>query len=423
MRDPIHKIEYVNNLLQYIEGNVSLDLDTGFLSNAGYVSSPKLYRDFYNMTGHSVKEYIRKRRLSNALALIKTSDMELTDIAFQCGYSSYLTLWRTIKSTLGMTPSEYKNSNIYYFFPPFNGEPLQSVTVSNDTIPQTLQILYYSSKLADIENVAVKTFLQVFPNYTGRIFGRNGKQNENRFCYELYLTDTETDYSILKQYDFEVVKIIPYIDAIFATSTVRNDEPKINAAWDYLYSDWLQNSMFEYTEEPYYEEYILRNAKPVRLKLYFPIQKRNEDTKIALIRNPGLRFITAKAKGYNAEKTASQTVVDYIKECHPYIVNSSKDLYLHKDINSYTCGIQVNSELQFKEDKNIKILATEHNNYLVLESSVMGDYDRYAIMLLSFAKNNGMEVDEKGIFAVYNTVKGIDNVSIKLYCPVKIVIK
>ena len=144
MSEAIHKNEYMRDLLRHIESVMPEDIDAGAISHAGYVSAPKLYRDFYNLTGHSVKEYVRKRRLSNALALIKASDMELTDVAFQCGYSSYLTLWRAVRQTLGLAPSEYKNGNIYYFFPPFNGEPLQSVTVSNDVIPQTLRVSYYN---------------------------------------------------------------------------------------------------------------------------------------------------------------------------------------------------------------------------------------------------------------------------------------
>ena len=428
MSGAIQKSEYMHSLLQHIENNLSDDIDTELLSSVGYVSSPKLYRDFYTITGHSVKEYIRKRRLSNALALIKTSDMELTDIAFHCGYSSYLTLWRAIRQTLGLAPSEYKNGTTYYFFPPWGGEPLQPVTVSNDIIPQTRRVLYYNSKLTNIENTAVKAFLQAFPHYNGRIFGKNGKQKGSKFCYELYLTDAEADYGKLESCDFELMETTSCLTSMFAASTVRNDEPKINAAWDYLYSVWLQNSMFERADEPYYEEYIIKRAGDAvlgvpKLKLYLPIRRRGEETKITLTGNPGLRFITAKAKGYNAEKTASQTVVGYITKHYPHIVKSSKELYVRKDVNSYVCGVRINLDLQLAVSENITSVTTEHNNYLILESRVMGDYDRYADMLISFARDNNMDAGPKEIFAVYNTENGVDNVSIKMYCPVKIVIK
>ncbi len=423
MKEAVYKYEYVLNLIQYIENNVPFNLKTEFLSNHGYVSRGKLYYDFYSLSGHSVKEYIRKRRLSNALALIKTSDIELTDIAFQCGYSSHQALCREVRQTLGLTPSKYKNSDTYYFFPPFNGKPLQSVTVKDEIIPNMLRILYYHSKLTNIENIVVNTFLQAFPKYDGRIFGRNGKQEGSRFCYELYLTDTNNNYDILTSYGFEATREVSGFAATFATSTVRNDEPKINAAWDYLYAEWLQNSMFEYTGDPYYEEYILKNGKPVKLKLYLPIRERSEDTTITLIYNPGLRFIIAKAKGYNAEETASRRMIDYLTAYYPYIINTFKELYLQKGINSYVCGVRINPELRFAEDENIASITTDHNHYFVLESSVMGDYDRYADMLFSFAHDNGMDADKKGIFAVYDTEEGYINPKIKMYCPVKVCTK
>lgn len=420
MNEVINKTEYINNLIRHIENNFATDLDVELLSNVGYVSYAQLYRDFYSLTGHSVKEYVRKRRLSNALALIKTSDLGLTDIALQCGYSSHQTLCRAVRQSLGLTPSEYKSGGTYYFFPPFSGEPLQSVFVSGETIPGTLRVLFYHSSMMNIENMATNTFLKVIPEYGGRIFGRNCEQMGNKFCYELYLTDTDRDYNNLESYGFEITHEVSCFTAVFATSTVRNDERKINAAWDYLYSEWMQTSMFEYTGEPYYEEYILKNGRPAKLKLYLPIKKRGKETKITLIRNPGLRFIVSKAKGYNAEKIASQTVIDYLTARYPYILRVSKDFYLRKELNSYVCGVQVKSGLRSEDDKNIESVATDQNNYLLLESSVIGDYDRYADMLLSFAWNNSMTADKKGIFALYDAKESFDNPKIKMYCPVKI---
>jgi len=217
----------MSRLVRHIEDNLPSELDAGLLSRAGYVSHAQLYRDFYNLTGHSVKEYIRKRRLSNALALIKASEFPLADIAYQCGYSSQQTLNRAVKQTLGMTPIEYKIGDMFYFYPPYNGEPVQAVTLATDTIPQTVCLRFYHSSIKDIENKAINTFLNIIPDYAGRIFGRNGKQDGNRFCYELYLTDTERNYTPLKKYGYTISKTVAPFTAIFACSAVKNDEDKM----------------------------------------------------------------------------------------------------------------------------------------------------------------------------------------------------
>ncbi len=324
-----------------------------------------------------------------------------------------------MKQALNMTPLTYKGCDAYYFFPPFNGESLQSVTVSNETIPRTLCIRFNHSSLKNIETKAISIFLHTVPDYTGRIFGRNADQDGGKFYYELYLTDTDRNYNKLESCGFEISHGREPFTAIFATSDVQNDERKINIAWDYLYSSWLQNSMFEYANEPYYEEYILRNGKPVKLKLYLPIKKRGEETKIILVHNPRFHFIAAKAIGYYAEKTASKTVINYLSNNYRYIIKSAKEFYVRKDINSCVCGVRVNSQLQISDDKNIKSFSISNGNYLVLESSVLGDYDRYTDMLLSFASDNGMTADKKDIFAVYDVKEGFNNPKIRMYCKVK----
>jgi len=423
MSDAICKSKYIDDLFQFIEENISADFDTELLSNVGYVSRRKLYHDFYSISGHTVKEYVYKRRLSNALALIKMSDMTLTDIAFHCGYSSYLTLWRAVKQALGLTPSQYKNGNTYYFFPSFNGKPLQSVTISNETIPQSKCILLYHSRLAGIENIAVNTFLQAHPNYSGRIFGRNGKQKGSKFCYELYLSSADINYDILISHGFETANEMPCFPATIATSIVQNDASKISAAWDYLYYEWLQNSMFESTSEPYFEEYIVKNNNIAKLKLHLPIRERSEDTKITLVDNPALCFITAKATGHNAEEIASQIVMDCITVHYPFILNSPCEIFLSKDKNACVCGVKTDKNSPYFKYENVGRYETTEKHYLLLESSVMGDYDRYADMLYSFARNNGMHVNRSEIFAVYSTNDNSHNPEIKMYCPVKLCTK
>ncbi|MCL2285954.1 MAG: GyrI-like domain-containing protein [Firmicutes bacterium] len=206
---------------------------------------------------------------------------------------------------------------------------------------------------------------------------------------------------------------------IFASSTVINDEGRINSAWNYLYFTWLQSSMFEYTNQPYYEEYIIKNNNPAKLKLYLPIRERSKETKIKLINNPGLRFIVANAKGYNAEEAASKTMTDYLAAHYPHILSTSKELYVQKGMYSYACGVRANTKQEFAASKNVGVIATTESDYLVLESNVMGDYDRYADILFSFAQDNGMDADKKQIFAIYDTKNGFLNPMVKMYCPVK----
>jgi AraC-like DNA-binding protein len=302
-------------LLAELEQSLADDLKVERLAKAGPLSRSQLYRNFYSLTGHTMSEYIRRRRLSNALALIKTSHLSLLDIAYQCGFSSQQALNRAVRQAVGMTPCAYKNSEIYYFFPPYTGQALFPVSVNPESIPATLCLRYYDAKHKGIEERATASFLALAPGFRGRLFGRNGKQRGAKSCYELYITDCERLLPLLKKSVFEIGEPCPAMNSLFATTAAPNEEARINTAWDYLYLTWLAGSMFERTGQPYFEEYLLRKGQPVKLRLYLPIQKRADATNITLETNPALCFIAATAK---TEKAASRAVTDYLKAKCPH---------------------------------------------------------------------------------------------------------
>jgi len=395
-------------LLTNLEQNIADNFSMERLAEVGLLSRTQLYYEFYNVTGHTMGEYIRRRRLSNALALIKASRLTMTDIACQCGFSSQSALNRAVRQTVGMTPSAYKNSDAYYFFPPYTGQALFPVSVKSESIPQTLCLRYYDAKYKGIEDRAI---LALAPSFRGRLFGRNGKQRGAKSCYELYITDYERLLPLLKKSVFEIGETGPAMNTLFATTTAPNEEGRINAAWDYLYLTWLAGSMFERTGQPYFEEYILKKGQCAKLRLYLPIQKRADATNITLETNPALHFIVATAK---TEKAASRAVMDFLKARHPDILRSARQSYLQQNPGGCTCGVRVDGPL------GEYTLTPSPGHYLVLHSAVMGEYDALCDRLLTFAGGNGMAARREDCFAVYDAQGGFDHLGMKLYCRVNL---
>lgn len=418
--------QYIKWMISWIEHNLAGDLNAVTFADSVYRSRMQLHRDFYSIVGHTVKSYIAKRRLSIALAHIKASVLPLADIAYLSGYSSQQSLCRAVKQELGMTPLEYRNSNTYFDFPPYEGLPLYSVIVSEENIPETLCLRFYHPCLRGIEDRATDRLFRTIPQYKGRLFGRNGEQRGHHFCYELYITDQDVDREILEKFGFEIADVQSPSKCLYAFLTVPNEEEKIGDAWDYLYKTWLGNSMFEYTEAPYFEEYIQGNSniacRPARLRLYLPIRKRGENMRITLLEQPELHFLTAHAKGINAERDASRRVINYVSTHHPYSAHTMREFLVKKQSDTdYICGVRIGAPLAKKgiTDEQIEEYATGCANYLMLESSVMGDYDRMAALLLHFAKDNHFEPDADDLFAVYDAAQSYDNPKIRMYCGVK----
>ena len=139
-----------------------------------------------------------------------------------------------------------------------------------------------------------------------------------------------------------------------------------------------------------------------------------------MVPNPELRFIVSKGKGRNAERIASQAVVKYLATHDPHFLREAREFFLRRETDACLCGVRVKADIPIDDAENMECFATDRASYLVLASSVTGDYDRYADILLSFARDNGMATDENGVFAVYDAAESFDNPSIKMYCPVKI---
>jgi len=384
-------------LFATLEHNIAENLSVEHLAGAAPLSRSQLYRDFYSVTGHTVSEYIRRRRLSNALTLIKTSQLPLVDIACQCGFSSQQALNRAVRQAVGMTPLAYKNSEAWYFFPPYTGSALFQVSVKQESIPSTQCLRYYDSRLLGLENRALDWLLASRPGYRGRIFGRNGAQKGSKLCYELYIESDDADQ--------------PAVTGLFAQTTCPNTEDKINAAWDYLYLTWLAGSMFGRSGQPYFEEYLFKNGRPAKLRLFLPLQKRADAANITLETDPALRFVVAAAK---TEKAAAGAVMKFLKERHPHIVQGASEFYLQQNAEGYTCGIAVD------ESVTEHTLTPGPGHYLVLHSAVMGEYDGLCRHLLTFAGNNGMQARREGCFAVYDAQGGYENLGMKVYCRVKL---
>lgn len=57
-------------LCDFIEEHLYENITVKCLEKAGFMSKSSIYRDFYSIIGYPVKEYIRRRKLSNALQLV-----------------------------------------------------------------------------------------------------------------------------------------------------------------------------------------------------------------------------------------------------------------------------------------------------------------------------------------------------------------
>ena len=104
--NPHPKIYKVKQLITDNLSDVRLNVD--FLSELIPCSPTYLSQLFHRKTGVRLSTYINEKRLSNSKQLIKNTNMNISEIAFLCGYSDPGYFARVFKKQTGITPFEYK---------------------------------------------------------------------------------------------------------------------------------------------------------------------------------------------------------------------------------------------------------------------------------------------------------------------------
>ena len=106
-------INRVNAALKHID--LHLDSDTLSLENISKVAlfSPfHFHRIFKSIVGETLNAYINRKRLEKAAAgLIHKKDCNITELAFQSGFSSNSAFTRAFKKFYDVSPSAFRKQN------------------------------------------------------------------------------------------------------------------------------------------------------------------------------------------------------------------------------------------------------------------------------------------------------------------------
>ena len=97
----------IEKSLRYIDENLSQTLSLETVSNYVSISRIHFHNMFKTATGKTLHEYIEEQRIRKAVNLLLTTDNTLTEIAFQCGFSSQSYFSFVFNRRMGMTPRTY----------------------------------------------------------------------------------------------------------------------------------------------------------------------------------------------------------------------------------------------------------------------------------------------------------------------------
>ena len=100
--------EGIQNAIQYIEDNLTEELDISDIAAKAYISPFYFQKIFGVLCGFTVGEYIRNRRLTLAAEELSSSDIKVIDAAVKYGYDSPDSFTRAFTKFHGVSPSAAK---------------------------------------------------------------------------------------------------------------------------------------------------------------------------------------------------------------------------------------------------------------------------------------------------------------------------
>ncbi|HSF88455.1 MAG TPA: two-component regulator propeller domain-containing protein [Saprospiraceae bacterium] len=103
--------EFLQKIRAFVEEHLNdPQLNMNMLSKHMAMSHPQLHRKITALTGESTGRFVRSVRLTRAMELLKNSDLTISEIAYETGFSEPGYFTKTFSKEYSMTPSEYRGS-------------------------------------------------------------------------------------------------------------------------------------------------------------------------------------------------------------------------------------------------------------------------------------------------------------------------
>ncbi len=105
--------EGIQQAVRYVDENIQQDIDFKALAHRHHYSFDRFRHVFKEHTGLSPHQYVIKGRIERAKFLLELNpDANLTEISYNCGFSSSSHFTKTFRSKVGVTPSEYAKTQL-----------------------------------------------------------------------------------------------------------------------------------------------------------------------------------------------------------------------------------------------------------------------------------------------------------------------
>lgn len=272
-----------NQTMTYIESILDSEIDKKKIQRLSGYSYSMFSRLFSILAEMTLSEYIRKRRLSEAVNDLKTTSQKIVDIAMKYGYDSADSFSAAFKKFHGSTPSEVRRGMACKVFPKLQlslkvmGGRDMNITIEKKQAFAVAGVLASGIESKDCPKVWDK----LYATYDRDGLKKLGNATMLGVCSES-IENTRVNY--LAGYDVADKKaaqelglnILEVNEAEYAVVPVKGNVPNsIHEAWKYVLEVFFPENGYRHSGAPDFEVYKEGNihADDYEMSLWIPIIK------------------------------------------------------------------------------------------------------------------------------------------------------
>ena len=105
--------EFLHNVQELIKDNIKHEnLNAEYLAQESNISQSQLYRKVKALTGMTINSFINKIRLQQSLELLKDTDKDIAEVAYEVGFSSPSYFSRSFHKLFNISPLTFRKNHI-----------------------------------------------------------------------------------------------------------------------------------------------------------------------------------------------------------------------------------------------------------------------------------------------------------------------
>ncbi|MEK3946059.1 AraC family transcriptional regulator [Paenibacillus sp. FSL H3-0310] len=281
-------LDRMNSAMEYIETNLADTISFDEIAQIACCSTYHFQRMFPFITGVSLSEYIRRRRLTLAAFELQTTDSKVIDVAMKYGYDSPEAFARAFKNLHGIMPTSARDTGVS-----LKAYPRMSFHIS---IKGDVEMNYRIEQRGSFEmfgvygfiNADQKTAFSEVPQFRIKcdddgsvdlmndLLGRFGDTMLHAALYD----HTKESFKYMVCYHLPKGLEIPERFTKLSVPTLTwaiFPEPQcdMQKLWQRIYSEWFPTSEYEQVEGPSFEMYYgMARHGNVSGEIWIPVKKK-----------------------------------------------------------------------------------------------------------------------------------------------------